>query len=382
LRRATLFAVIFRLILLAGLMVRDAPPAAAQETILWFGPQAPTDLDEAALLQAVAVYTRDLRLTVRAIAETRMPRTPAGGAKAVALLRDLDARLAFWCEGTSTSGDVVLYTVDAKGAIDAHPIQGTALAGPELYRAIALKLRSVVAGTEPPPTPDADPRKGSTAPATSPGSADSHAPPPGKTEGAGKPPSPGSPSAAPAPVETVAVAGRPGAPQTHSKLSGAIGYRLSVPTGDAPWRHALALEGAFAIARRVEITLGGELAPSVEGQVAAGRVSLFDLPIRAGARWVRPGPRLWLAAGAFGALHLLSAQATDPAGNQATTFTAAAGAGLEALGRIPFGPAIAGELRLFAEAIAPRTVFWVGGTPAIELGARVGAGLGLAFRGF
>jgi hypothetical protein len=370
--------------LLAGLMLGEAPPAG-QETILWFGSQGPTDLDETALLQAVAVYTRDLRLAVRAIPETRIARTPAGGARAGALLRDLDARLAFWCEGTSTSGDVVLYTVDGKGAIDAHPIQGTALAGPELYRAIALKLRSVVAGTEPPPTPEAAPRKGSPEPATpSPGVVDFQSPPiPGKAAEAGARPSPGSPSAAAAAAETVAVAvaGRSGAgaPRGRSKPSGAIGYRVTVPTGDAPLRHALALEGAWVVARPIEITLGSELAPSMEGQVASGRVSLFDLPIRAGARWVRPGPRLWLAAGAFGALHLLSAQATDPAGNQATTFTAAAGAGLEVLGRIPFGPAIAGELRVFAEAIAPRTVFWVGGSPAIELGAQIGAGLGLAF---
>jgi hypothetical protein len=375
--------VVLRLILLAGLMIGEAPPAG-QETILWFGSQGPTDLDEAALLQAVVVYTRDLRLAVRAIPETRIARTPAGGAKAATLLRDLDARLAFWCEGTSTSGDVVLYTVDGKGAIEAHPIQGTALAGPELYRAIALKLRSVVAGTEPPAEAEAVPRKGPTEPATpSPGAVDSHAPPPpaGKAADAGARPSPGSPSAAAAPVETVAVAGGAGALRGRSRLSGAIGYRLSVPTGDAPWRHALALEGAWAVGRRIELTLGSELAPSMEGQVASGRVSLFDLPVRAGARWVRPAPRLWLAAGAFAALHLLSAQATDPAGNQATTFTAAAGAGLEALARIPFGPAIAGELRVFAEAIAPRTVFWVGGTPAIQLGAQVGAGLGLAFPG-
>ena len=135
-----------RLILLAGLMLGEGP-AAGQETILWFGSQAPTDLDQAALLQAVAVYTRDLRLTVRALAATRLAPTPAGAAQAVPLLRAADARLAFWCEGTAAMGQVVLYTVDANGALETHAIEGISAAGPELYRAIALKLRSVVADT-------------------------------------------------------------------------------------------------------------------------------------------------------------------------------------------------------------------------------------------
>lgn len=364
--------VVLRLILLAGLMLGEAPPAA-RETILWFGAQAPTDLDEGALLQAVAVYTRDLHLSVRAIAGTRIARTPEGAAQAVSLLKDSDAGLAFWCEGTSAAGDVALYTVDAKGSIEAHPIQGTGLGGPELYRAIALKLRSVVAGTEPPPEPVAVPRA-----AASPGTPPGGAPDARASTKTQQPPV----GSAPGATETTGVVDRQASPHPiRSRLSGAVGYRLVVPVGSAPLQQGLALEGTIALSR-LELSLGTEIAPAADGQVASGRVSLFDLPVRVGARWVRRRPRLQLAAGAYGALHLLSARATNTAGEAASTFTATAGAGVEVLLRVPFASAIAGELRVFAEEIAPRTVFWVGGTPAIELGAEIGAGLGLAFPGF
>ena len=96
---------------------------------------------------------------------------------------------------------------------------------------------------------------------------------------------------------------------------------------------------------------------------------------------MRPGRRFRLAAGAFGALHLLSAQATDSAGGAASTFTAAAGVGAEGVVRVALTAALAGELRLFAETTAPETAFWVGGTRAIELGTTLGGGLGLAFPG-
>jgi hypothetical protein len=365
-----------RLIVLAGVMAGEAAPAPTQ-TILWLGARAPVALDEAALLQAVAVYTRDLRIAVRSEAGTlELPpvRTTATAAQVVARLHEVGARLAFWCEAGIATGDIVLYTVDDRGAIEAHAISSPGLAGPELNRAVALKLRSVLAGTEPPPLPEV-----AGAPA---GAAADRAPPPvaGATaSNVHAVPINSSATAAPTPT--------PESPENNQRqlavrhLSGAIGYRLAIPTGEAPLRQALAVEGSWAFGRRFEITLGSELAPSANGDVVTGRVSLFDLPIRIGARWIRPGRRLWLGAGAFGAVHLLSARATNPAGDADDTFTAAPGLGAEALARIPLTAAVAGELRLFAETTAPRSVFWVGGTPAIELGTSLAGGLGLAFPG-
>src|SRR5580698_5500504 len=101
-------------------MAGEATPGPS-ETILWLGSRAPAALDETALLQAVAVYTRDLRIAVRSeagtAAEGPLARTPAGIAQLVARLRADGARVAFWCEAGAPGGDIVLYTVDDRGAI-------------------------------------------------------------------------------------------------------------------------------------------------------------------------------------------------------------------------------------------------------------------------
>src|SRR6185295_15232005 len=95
--------------------------------------------------------------------------------------------------------------------------------------------------------------------------------------------------------------------------------------------------------------------------------------------------RLVTGLGVFGALHLLAASATASSGGaQANTFTAAGGGGLEALARGPTPRALSlplsWEIRAWAEGLAPRTWFLVGGKPAVETGRYAfGVGLGLAF---
>ena len=85
-------AVTARVLLLAVAAAPPPPapePAPAAETVLWFGSAGP-GIDGVALLNAVTVYTRDLRLVVEAAA----PTPPAGAADAARPAAVLRARRA------------------------------------------------------------------------------------------------------------------------------------------------------------------------------------------------------------------------------------------------------------------------------------------------
>ena len=133
----------------------------------------PGALDGAALLEAVSVYTRDLSLWRRAPATDVPPPTPAWrdagvDAAAGAAIRAHGARLGFWCEpATDFARTTTLIIVDGQGRLEVRVVDSAGLDGPELYRAIALKLRAVLAATIGPEVaaiPGAPPRASSASP--------------------------------------------------------------------------------------------------------------------------------------------------------------------------------------------------------------------------
>ena len=73
------------------------------------------------------------------------------------------------------------------------------------------------------------------------------------------------------------------------------------------------------------------------------------------------------------------ASATPAAGAAESSFTAAGGAGAEMLARLRLTGSLAAELRLYAEVPLPTTNYTLRGAQVVELGPRVGLGLGLAF---
>jgi len=342
-----------------------AAPAGAtpEQTILWFRSPDAAAIDARALLDAVAVYTRDLGLTVRTAAESRsVPADAAGANEAAATLHAQGARLGFWCVIRPGADTAALTVIGADGHLELHLVERTGAHEAEQYRAIALKLRSVLAGTAtpepvvvvaPPPRPPA-------------------APPPLTV-------------AAPAPARTdLAVRAPPPTEPSRPRLFASVGYRLSMPFDSTSARHALAIDGTLALGRLFEIFAGTELAGRRELQLNAeametDHVSVFDLPLNAGGRVVWRQARWTIGGGLYGAVHLLWASATASGGTGPTAFTTAGGAGADALARLRVAGALAVELRLYVEVPAPTTRYFVNGVGPLDVGARGGIGLGLAF---
>ena len=345
---------------LLALQAPAAPPATAADaqTILWFRSADTASIDARALLDAVAVYTRDLGLEVHAAPEaTPVPADASAATAATATLRAQGARLGFWCELRAGADVAVLTVVAPDGHLELHHVERTGAQEAELYRAIGLKLRSVLTGTA---TPEpAPPRAAPPAPS----------------------PTASPPAGAIAPdVGVRAEAAPPATPARRPFVS--IGYRVSMPFDAASPRHALAIDGALPIGRLVEIAVGSALAPRIEERVDTDSLSVFDWPITAGARVVRRRPGVTFGGGLFAALHLRWASAAGSDAGMAqtsTSFTAGAGAGAEALARLRLTGALAGELRVYAELPLPTTHYTLRGAEAVELGPRVGIGLGLAF---
>ena len=74
--------------------------------------------------------------------------------------------------------------------------------------------------------------------------------------------------------------------------------------------------------------------------------------------------------------------ATDDGGATGSSFSVTVGAGVEALARLRLGRGFAGALRVYAEETIPNTWYLVRETPTLEIGPRVGLGLGLVFPAF
>jgi hypothetical protein len=157
---------------LHALLALPAPPAPAtadhDQAVLWFRSADAASIDARALLDAVAVYTRDLGLAVRAAADPLpVPGDAAAARSAAATLRAQGARLGFWCEMRPGDDVAVLTVVGGDGHLELHLVERTGAHEAELYRAIGLKLRSVLTGTaipEPPrPPPPAPPAPAPTA---------------------------------------------------------------------------------------------------------------------------------------------------------------------------------------------------------------------------
>jgi len=403
---------IAKLIALAG---NDLAPGgqpilpADPRSILFLGARDErTNLDEAALLDAVAIYTRDLGVTVL---RSNDRRRALGGAPALPeisqLLRSRNAALAFWCQARADGKSVELVVTDGRRYTIRDAFGQESPAGPGIYRAIALKLRAALTGgpgaLAPSPAAirdgaDRDSPQPSSAPGPSPAAAggeegpsrgpadrprleEDHGPP--------RPPVPRSEPAAPPaagsdvrPSHGPTELGAP-APSTAPSLAAAaeppasrhffvaVDYALSLPTGSAPWRNGAAVHGIVSLQRRVEIDLGLELAPAAEGAVTSGSVAVTDIPLRVGARLLRRTNAYLIAAGALAGVHALFAKATaaPPERESESTRTVAASFGLEVLARGPSIRGFAPELRLFGELNAPNTRFRVRGATALEPGA-------------
>lgn len=347
-----------------------APPTGAP-VVLWLGPFDTDAIDGPALLEAVAVYTRDLNLETRTASDIPLPASAARAAgrdaTAGAALRAHGARLGFWCEPAPDGRTTTLLTVEADGRLEARLVEAAGLDRAELNRAIALKLRAVLAATIGPEV---------LGPAANAASAPA-APPP-----AAPPPTPAAPISVSAPV----VAVQPPPHTRASRFFGVIGYRLSAPLGAGSFQQGAAGELGARFGRSLEMALGLAVQTHAFDSAGGETVSVFDVPIEIEARGMLHGPRLSFGAGGFAALHLLSASASASATAGAaamagTSFDLGGSVGLMTLVRGRLAGTVAAEARFSAELAVPGTTYTVGQTQTrlVELGPRVGLDLGLVF---
>jgi hypothetical protein len=370
-------------LLLLSLALGGAPPPAPPSgapVLLWLGPFDAGAIDGQALLEAVAVYTRDLSLETRTAADIPPPapaaRVAGRDATTGAAIRAHGARLGFWCEPAPDGKTTTLVTVDNDGRLEARLIDAAGLDRAELNRAIALKLRAVLAATIGPEilAPAAKP------PAPAPLPTPAAAPP----APAAASPSPAAPSA---PVGTPVVVAAPGAPAAPSRVFGVVSYRLSAPLGAGSFQQGAAGELGARLGRSAELALGVAVLTHATDAVGGENVSVFDLPIDVEARFMLRGPRLSFGAGGFAALHFLSASASASAtagapAMAATSSDLGGSVGFVALVRGRLAGTVAAEARLYGELAVPGTTYVVGEARLVELGPRVGLDLGLVFPAF
>jgi hypothetical protein len=371
------------LILFAPLLLatadEPAPGAPGGQTIVFFSRAEKRALDEALLLDAVAIYTRDLGLSVVRV-EDPPPSflIPSTTDDAVAVLRARSARLGFWYQVAPDGRSLELFTVDGRKQMTRQPFANEPAPGVDLYRAIALKIRVMVVGAEAPAPPVPLPAS-STVGSAPVGSASSAATPPGSpaNPASGRADHRGAAAVAAEPVPEPA----PSSPSSAGWMILGASYALSLPSGSASWRHAGSLHAMASFHLPLEADLGLELAPSDSRSASTGNLSVMDVPIRVGVRLVRRGPSSVLGLGVIAAVHLLSARVVAPDDTTDRAWTATGAGGLEFVARSGREGGIAPELRLWVEAKVPRTRFMVKGTdPRFDAGlVGVGVSVGLTF---
>ncbi|HEY3357805.1 MAG TPA: hypothetical protein VGQ83_31425 [Polyangia bacterium] len=331
-----------------------AVPAAADGTVLFLSAGERSRLDEGALLDAVAIYTRDLGLVVRVELGAPAALTPAAVALVLARARAAGARLVFWCTAHRGpgGGTIVLYTVAGDGgrAPEVHeaPVPGPA---PDVDRALALKLRAILTG----------------AVALDPMVARRAIPLPAPASAAA--PATGAGGAAPPP--------RAG-PRRRAQV--AAGYWLTAPRHAELIRQGLSVEAATTLGAHLEAHVGLEVTTRPSISEATGIATLLDLPIRLGARGLLRRGRWGVGGGPVVTVHVLAASGLAPDGARGDSTQVSIGLGAAALARRRISSHLSVDLRLLIERTVPRTRFLLGGLPAIDEGALLlGAGLALGF---
>lgn len=314
--------------------------------------------DDAALAQAVSIYTRDLDYDLQVGGDVAPEITPEGLGRVIAYVRGSGARMAFWTE-SHRRDEAVLYAVGiVEGRVAMNALRVVGVVGHELHRALALKVRAVLTGA-------ADEEKNEPLP-------------PPKLP----PPPPAAPRVVyvqvPAPPPAVMA---PPPPPYRARFRLAVDYRATLPVADLGLvRHGVAVDASLPIGRVVELALGVDVATSPSKQIAAGLASLFDLPLRLSVRARLERSRLRLAGGAVVSLHVLSATAIGFDGTRGDATRVAAGLGGEVVAQARLTEHMALDARVLVEGLVPDEKFQLHGSLAIDAGgALVGLGAGLVF---
>lgn len=327
-------------------------------------------LDDAAIAQAVSIYTRDLGLELEQRPGAPSEITAESLGAVLAESRARGPRLVFWY-GLRDSRDVIVYAVANRNG--QTTVDALRIASPEpaaVPRVIALKVRALLTGAaeyepreqlprpiEPPPPPPP--------------------PPPPSPPPTVKPVKTESPAAPPmVKPTTVTTPAKPRAPWLRLATS----YVLTVPVDAAQLRHGVRVEAALPLPRRFELHLDVELSSMAQLAGAPGTATVFDVPLRIGARWL-VGRRVAFGLGPLVTLHVVAAQGFAVDGARGGRVQTAAGLGGELDGRARITEHLSAELRFAAEAVLPDLHFLLRGVSVGSLGPAiftVSVGLGFS----
>ena len=345
----------------------DAPPEG--QAFVFLGHTDKATVDEHLLLDAVAIYTRDLGIALLQSPGKQPPGlSPPALDEAVALLRARGARLGFWCQPAPGGKQIELVTIDPHRAVARYPFDPDSASKSDLYRSIALRLRAVLVGAESGAAAASPAASGPLPPAPA---ATAPPRPPRPPEVSPLPPAPPPPSRESPPEGRRSEAPVSRAPEDGaSRLSFGGGYALSYPLGtsaDAAGRSALALEVMVATRAHLEWNLVTDLAPAADRTSATATISVLDIPLRFGGRWLQQAGPFIVGGGGFLGLHWLSADAST--GMRTDHRTAFGGVGgVDLLARGPLIAGFAPQLRVWAESNVPRTRFTIQGIPNYDIG--------------
>jgi len=332
--------------------------AAPTRTAVFLSAGATAAVDESAVLDAVAIYTRDLAVMVRVRPGPPAALTPTALGGAVATAQADGADVVFWC--AVTADGVTLYAVSlAGGAPQLHEAPVPAATSADGPRAIALKLRAIITGAA---TLDPTVRR-------------PPIPIPREPPAASRP-------AAERSIRTEPVgASRPAPGPARFRLGS--GYWLTTPLTSADLlRQGLAVEGAVRAGATIELTGALEVMTRPSVTNVAGVTTVTDLPLRIGARWMIRRGRTAVGLGPIVSLHFLFASAVDAEGRIGEATDVAAGLGGGAVARLRLTEQVSVEVRALVERLLPRTRFLIGGTPALDDGGTLlGLGLGVSYPG-
>jgi hypothetical protein len=329
-------------------------------------------LDENALAEAVAIYVRDLGYEVRAQPGAPTSTSPQALGRAAQIVREADARLAFWC--VARGGEIVLYTVDDRAEPRALPVAG--LSGRALDRVLALKVRAVLTGqadrerNEPLPSPVLPPPTSTAAPPSAQATSTSAPPRTSAPSGTSAPPGATTPA-------TSALATRP-APY-HARVWLAAGYRLIVPSDTSLLRHNAYLDVAVPW-RWLEPHLTVEVGTDPRRDVSAGSATLVDVPIRLAlrARLERGRFAGWVAPQL--SLHVVHADGKGSDQRSGDATEASVGLGVELGASVRLTDHVAIQLGGLFEWLLPERHFTLHGATVLSVGdAHFGVSAGLAF---
>lgn len=346
--------------LLVGPAARGQAPYPGGREVMLFRPAGGGFvLDDRRLADSIRIFTHDVGR--------------AGNGRLTVLYEGAD--------GPGGEAKVVLYVLppgDEAGGWARVQVEGPR--DTNLYRALALKVRSVLAGAPVPhvaaPPPHAVP---ATSPSPAAGSLPDGAQAASKAAAAAVPVAVamGAANGTAAPAGEV-IARPPPASRLRFLFEGAA--HLALSDGTALARAGGDFTFALGIGRLVELTAGFSVEQADQAQAPSGdAASATTWPLHLGARLVYTRGRFTFGGGARLGLALLFTQAASE--ERRTGDTRATGlAGLEALARVALFPHLSLFAALTSDVLLSRWLYTVHGEPALDTGRFHGAAaIGLAF---